>query len=242
MKFYRLADRNLKEIYRDPVSLLLGLLMPVVLLILFSSIQKNVHLEIFSPQSLTPGIIIFCFAFLIMFSAVLLAKDRQSSFLIRLFTTPLKPSDYILSYMIPFIPVAFFQTVVCLLVGSALGATFGNVFGAFLIFILFAVACISLGIIMGSLFTVNQVSAIGSIVITAIGLFSGAWMDLEMVGGVFETLGYALPFVHAVEASRGLLSGSGFGDIAGSCLIISVYAIILFFLAIASFRWAMKRI
>jgi len=241
MKFYNLANRNIKEIYRDPVSLLLGLVMPIVLLILFSSIQKNVHLEIFSPQSLTPGIIIFCFAFLIMFSAILLAKDRQSAFLVRLFTTPLNPSDYILSYVIPFIPLALFQAVICMIVGVLLGATFVNIIGSLLLFLLFSLSCISLGIILGCLFTVNQVSGIGSLLITAIGLFSGAWMDLKMVGGIFETIGNALPFAHAVDASKGLLSGSSFGDISKSFYIITIYSVILFLLAILSFRWTMKR-
>lgn len=241
MKFYSVASRNLKEIYRDPVSLLLGLVMPIVLLILFSSIQKNVRLEIFSPQSLTPGIIIFCFAFLIMFSSILLAKDRQSSFLVRLFTTPLKPSDYILSYVIPFIPVAIFQAVICIIIGVILGATFTNIVGSLLFFILFSITCISLGIILGSLFTVNQVSGVGSLLITAIGLFSGAWIDLKMVGGVFESIGYVLPFAHAVDASKGLLSGLNFGDISNNFYIVTIYTIILFLLAILSFRRTMKR-
>lgn len=242
MKFYRLADRNLKEIYRDPVSLLLGLFLPVILLALFSSIQKNVHLDTFSPQSLTPGIIVFCYAFLIMFSSVLLAKDRQSSFLIRLFTTPLKPSDYILSYILPFIPIAFLQTIICLMTGFVLGAAFVNIFAAILFLTLFSIACISIGIILGSLFTVNQVSGIGSLLITAVALFSGAWMDLKLVGGVFETIGHALPFAHAVKASRILLSGSGFGDILNSFFIVLIYTLILFALAVFSFRWTMRRI
>ena len=216
--------------------------MPIILLVLFASIHKNIRLEIFSPQSLTPGIIVFCYAFLIMFSAILLAKDRQSSFLIRLFTTPLKPSDYILSYTVPFIPAAFFQAVVCMIVGTILGATFTHIVGTFLFFILFSITCISIGIIVGSLFTVNQVSGIGSLIITAISLFSGAWMDLKMVGGIFETIGYALPFAHAVDASKKLLSGSGISDVSGSLLIVLIYTVILFVTAILSFRWAMKRV
>ncbi|MBN1599875.1 MAG: ABC transporter permease [Bacteroidales bacterium] len=242
MKFYALADRNFKEIYRDPVTLLLGLVMPVTLLILFSSIYKNVRLEMFSPQYLTPGIIIFCFAFLLMFSAILLAKDRQSAFLIRLFTTPLKPSGFILAYIIPFIPLALCQAIICLVVGFILGATFVNIIGAILLFLFFALSCISLGIILGSLFSVNQVSGIGSVLITVISLFSGAWMDLRMIGGVFNTIGYALPFAHAVDASKGLMSGSGFWDISVSFYIITVYTVILFLFAIVSFRRAMKRI
>ncbi len=242
MKFYSLANRNIKEVYRDPVSVLLGLVMPIALLILFSSIYKRTQLEMFSPQMLTPGIIIFSFAILIMFSAILLAKDKQSAFLIRLFTTPLKSSDFILAYMLPFIPLAIFQTLICFIVGALLGATFSNVFISLIIFLPVAVICISLGIILGALFTVNQVSGVGSLLVTAIGLFCGAWTPLKMMGGVFETIGYVLPFAHAVDAAKELLSGSPFVAISDNFYVILIYATILFILAILSFRWTMKKL
>jgi ABC-2 type transport system permease protein len=242
MKFFSLANRNFKEIYRDPVSILLGLVMPIAFLILFSIIQKRIPFDLYSPQKLTPGIMVFSFTFLIMFSAMLLAKDKQTSFLIRLFTTPLKPSDYILSYTLPFIPLAFFQIVICMVAGTILGASFTNIFGAILLLLLFATICVSIGVILGSLFTVNQVSGVGSLLITAIGLLCGAWMDLKMVGGTIETIGYSLPFAHAVEASRALLSGSGFADISNSFFIILVYAVVLFLLAVLSFKRTMKKI
>lgn len=241
MRFYSLANRNFKEVYRDPVSILLGLVMPVALLILFSSIYWRTQVEMFSPQSLTPGIIVFSFAFLMMFSAVLLAKDRQSAFLTRLFTAPLKPSDFILSYILPFIPLAIFQILVCFVVGVMLGATLTNIFISLLILLLIALICISLGIIVGSLFTVNQVSGIGALVITIISLFSGAWTPLKVIGGIFETIGYALPFAHGVDVAKELLAGSSPGDITGSLYVILVYAVLLFILAILSFRWTMRK-
>jgi ABC-2 type transport system permease protein len=241
MKIFSLSLRNLKEIYRDPVSMLLGLGMPVALLILFSSIYKKVPLEIFSPQSLTPGIIIFCFAFLIMFSAILLAKDRQTAFLTRLFTTPLKSRDFIFSYTLPFFPLSLFQITICLIVGFILGAVFKNLILAYLIFLLVALICVSIGMILGTFLTLNQVSGVGSLIITAIALLSGAWMDLKMVGGFFETLGYALPFAHAVDASKKLFLGSAFSVVLTDFYIILLYAIALFIFAILSFRLRMKK-
>ena len=195
----------------------------------------------FSPQMLTPGIIIFCFAFLIMFSAILLAKDKESALLTRLFTTPLKPSDFILAYILPFLPLAFFQTAICLIVGAILGATFQHLILVCIIFFFAAIICICLGMILGSFITVNQVSGVGSLLITAIGLFCGAWTPLKMMGGVFETIGYALPFAHAVDAAKGLLTGSSFSNILGNFYFILIYALALFVLAIFSFRWRMKR-
>lgn len=242
MKFISLANRNLKEIYRDPVSILLGLAMPLLMLVVFASMNKKLPLEIFSPRSLTPGIVVFSFTFLIMFSAMLLAKDKQTAFLVRLFTTPLKPADYILSYILPFIPLAFLQVVVCYLAGTILGGVFSNIFLSLIIYLLVAFVCISLGVVLGSLFTVNQVSGIGSILITFISFFSGVWMDLKMVGGIFEKIGNILPFAHAVNALKAITTGSGITDILNHVLFILVYAVGLFFLAVVSFVRTMKKI
>lgn len=242
MKFYQLALRNLKEVYRDKVTMLLGIVMPVGFLILFSSIQKGVQLDIFKPASLAPGIIVFCFAFLTMFCSILIAKDRQNAFLIRLYTTPLKVKDYILSYTLPFIPLAILQTIICFVIAVVLGAEFTNIAGASLILIIVALIFIFLGVIFGSLFSLNQVSAVGSIFITIASLFSGAWMDLKMIGGVFDTFGYAIPFAHSVDISRALLSGKGMTGLYGSLWVIIGYLVVLAVLAFFAFKRAMKKI
>lgn len=241
MKFYSLTTRNVKEIFRDPLSVILGLAMPVFMLLLFASLNKRMPLPNFAPQNLTPGIVIFGFTFIIMFSSVLLAKDKQTSFLIRLFTTPLKPSDYILSYMLPFIPLAFIQISVCFIIGIILGATFNHILLCILVLCFVSIICINTGIILGSIFSVNQVSGIGSLLITAIGLFSGIWMDLNMVGGVIQKIGYALPFAHGVDITKGILAGKSLSLFTNDLLIILTYMFITFLLAIFSFKRMMKQ-
>lgn len=241
MKLLGLADRNLKEISRDPISMILGLLMPLVFLFLFSSINKRMPLEIFSALNLTPGVIIFGYGFFIMFASTLLAKDKQSAFLVRLYTTPLRPTDYILSYILPFFPLLLVQTALCLLVGTLLGATFLNLGAASLIFLLLGITCISLGVLLGAMFTVGQVSAVGSLLITVISLMSGAWMDLRMVGGIFEQIGYAMPFAHAVDAARSVLAGGSLETESSSLVMLGLYAVVSTSLAVVAFRRTMRK-
>lgn len=241
MKIISLTTRNLKEIYRDPVTLLLGIALPVLFLFLFTSLFKNSQLSMFSPQALAPGVVVFSYAFTIMFSAVLLAKDKQSAFLLRLFATPLKPWHFITSYLLPFIPFTIAQTLVCFSVAGLLGASFTNLFPVAVILLLTAISCITIGIILGSLFTVNQVSGIGSIFITLISLFSGAWMDLKSVGGIFENLGYSMPFTHAIDASRKLLQGENLNAVSTNCYVVLAYAGLLLALSVIAFNFAMKR-
>ena len=122
-----------------------------------------------------------------------------------------------------------------------MGASFVNLTMSLLIFLLFSILCISIGIIIGSLFTVNQVSGIGSLFITAFGPFRGAWMDLKMIGGIFEKVGSALPFAHTVDATKILLSAGKWIEISGNFYWIFIYSIVLFLLAVMCSNWAMKK-
>ncbi|MBE0447997.1 MAG: ABC transporter permease [Actinobacteria bacterium] len=241
MRFLSLAGRNIKEVYRDPVSMILGVAMPAALLLLFSSIGKDAPLDAFTADNLTPGVTVFSFGFLTMFSAMLLAKDRQSAFLTRLLIAPLKSTDFILAYMLPFLPVAILQTAVCFAIGAILGITLDlSIALALVVLFTVAVACIGIGMILGSFFTENQVAGAGSLVIISISLFGGVWMDLKTVGGIFESVGYALPFAHAIDAARAILKGSGLGGVTTEFYWIIGYTLVFFLLGVFSFRWRTK--
>lgn len=242
MRFISLAKRNIKEILRDPVTLLLGVLMPVVLLSLFSSLQNlGGGIELFKPQMLTPGLIIFSFSFIIMFSGTLLGKDAKSAFLTRLLSTPLTPVDYCLAYLLPFIPVALIQIIACYTTGIILGMALTNILLSLVIYLIMAIACISIGIILGSLLNLNQVSGIGSLLITAVSLFSGAWMDLKMIGGIFKTIGYSMPFAHSIDALKALSNGANFADVQNNVIWVIGYAVILLVAAVYALTWRTKR-
>ena len=96
MKTLTFSGRCAKEIIREPLNLFFGLGFPVVLLLLLSAIQSNVPVNLFRIEHLAPGITVFGLSFMTLFSATLIAKDRESSLMQRLYTTPLKASDFIL--------------------------------------------------------------------------------------------------------------------------------------------------
>ena len=89
------AKRCAKEILRDPINLCFGLGFPLVLLVLLSAIQANIPVSMFEIDTLTPGMTVFGLSFMTLFSATLVARDRESAFLQRLYTTPLTGFDFI---------------------------------------------------------------------------------------------------------------------------------------------------
>ncbi|WP_338083768.1 ABC transporter permease [Caldibacillus debilis] len=123
MKTLAFASRNNKEILRDRLNLACGIGSPVVLLLLLSAIQANVPVELFAIDLLAPGIAVFGLSFISLFSGMLIAKDRSSSFVLRLFTSPLTSSNFIFGYTLSLLPMAILQIAVCFIVAYFLGLT-----------------------------------------------------------------------------------------------------------------------
>ena len=209
MRMLTFARRCAKEMLRDPINLGFGLGFPLVLLVLLSAMQANIPVSLFEIDTLTPGITVFGLAFMTLFSATLIAKDRESALLQRLYTTPLTGIDFILGYMLPLLPMAIAQTAVCYLFAIALGLTVSiNIVYAILGIIPMAVFNIALGLFCGSILGVKQVGGICGALLTNLSAWlSGVWFDLNLVGGFFEKLAYALPFVHAAEMEKALFRG-----------------------------------
>ena len=210
MRMIAFTKRCTKEILRDPLNLCFGLGFPVILLLLLTALQANIPVSLFELESLTPGITIFGLAFMTLFSATLIARDRESSFLQRLYTTPLKSHDFILGYMLPIAPIAIAQSIVCYMAALILGLSFTiNILTAVLMILPIALFYISLGLLCGSIFNVKQVGGICGALLTNLSAWlSGVWFDLELVGGTFKKIAYFLPFVHAVELERAVISGN----------------------------------
>lgn len=203
------AKRCAKEILRDPLNLIFGLGFPLVLLLLLSALQANIPVHLFEIDKLTPGMTVFGLSFMTLFSATLVAKDRESAFLQRLYTTPLTGMDFILGYMLPLLPIAMGQAAVCYLFAVPLGLTVSvNIGYAVLGILPMAVFHIALGLLCGSVLGVKQVGGICGALLTNLSAWlSGVWFDLELVGGTFEKIAGALPFLHGAQMERALFAG-----------------------------------
>ena len=242
MRMMTFAKRCAKEILRDPITLGFGLGFPLVLLLLLSAMQRNIPEDLFQIEKLTPGVTVFGLAFMTLFSATLIAKDRESAFLQRLYTTPLTGLDFILGYMLPILPVAIAQTVICYLFAIPLGLTVKiNILYAIIGIIPMAVFNIALGLLCGSIFSVKQVGGICGALLTNLSAWlSGVWFDLSLVGDFFEKIAGALPFVHATKMEKALFSGD-FGLAATHILPIVLYSAAITAIAVFCFLRQMRK-
>lgn len=242
MRTFTLSKRCAKEILRDPINLGFGLGFPVVLLLLLSAMQANIPVDMFRIESLAPGISVFGLSFLTLFSATLVAKDRESALIQRLYTAPIKPYEFILGYMLPLIPIAMGQSAISYLVAMALGLPPSvNIIYAVLLTAPIAVFYIAFGLLCGSALGVKQVGGICGALFTNLSAWlSGIWFDLSLVGGVFERVAAFLPFVHAVEIQKMIVKGDTVG-IFSHFLPVLIYAIITVVCASFIFLRQMKK-
>ena len=242
MKMLTFARRCAKEILRDPINLCFGLGFPLVLLVLLSAIQANVPVSLFEIDTLTPGITVFGLSFMTLFSATLIARDRESALLQRLYTSPLTGPDFILGYMLPILPIALGQALLCYLFAIPLGLTVSvRIVYAVIGIIPMALFNIALGLLCGSILGVKQVGGICGALLTNLSAWlSGVWFDLSLVGGTFEKIAGALPFMHAAELEKALFAGD-FQGAAAHLLPVALYGAAAAVAAVLCFLRQMKK-
>ena len=242
MRMMTFAKRCAKEILRDPINLAFGLGFPLVLLVLLSAIQANIPVNLFEINTLTPGITVFGLSFMTLFSATLISKDRESALLQRLYTTPLTGIDFILGYMLPILPIAIGQTIICYLFAIPLGLEVSvNIIYSVIGIIPMAIFNIALGLLCGSVLGVKQVGGICGALLTNLSAWlSGVWFDLNLVGGAFKKTANALPFVHAAELEKALFNGN-FESTASHILPVILYSVVITAVAVFCFLRQMKK-
>ncbi|MBC5581056.1 ABC transporter permease [Anaerofilum sp. BX8] len=242
MRMLTFSSRTAKEILRDPLTAAFGAGFPLVLLLLLSAIQANIPVDLFEISRLAPGIAVFGLSFMTLFSATLISRDRTSALLERLYTTPLTAADYIGGYLLPMLPLALAQSAVCYTAALFLGLKMRvEILWAVLWVLPVSLFFISLGLLCGTLFSDKQVGGIcGALLTNVAAWLSGTWFDLELVGGGFKRVAYALPFVHAVELERAALAGRA-ADILPHLAWVLGYGVLTAVAAAAVFTHKMRR-
>ena len=235
MRTLNFAKRNFKEIIRDPLSIIFSVLLPLFLLFIFK--QINIPNESYELHNFTPGIVVFGFSFITLFTAMLVSKDRTLSLLIRLGISPMKPIEYILGYMLSIIPLILIQNVLFFILAIALGLSFSiNIIWAILISIVVAILFIAIGIILGSLFSEKASSGISSIVVQLVCFTSGMYFPRELLGDVFSRICEYLPFESCVTIIKGVMNANLESITIRNIIVFSIYTILALIISILIFK------
>lgn len=245
MRTFIFAKRNIKEILRDPLNLIFGLSFPLILLALLTVINAGIPKEanntMFAIQNLAPGLAVFGTAFMALFVGMLLAKDRTSSFLMRLFASPMKAHNFLLGYSAPLIVIAAAQSTITLLASLICGLPFtAGILLAIFTTTLTSLLFIGLGLLCGTLLNDKAVGGIcGALLTNLTGWLSGIFIPLDLIGGGFKSFCQIMPFYHSVEAVKLSLTGD-FAGMLPHVGIVLAYTIVIYAVAIFAFKRKMR--
>lgn|SRR5574344_93181 len=238
MRTINFAKRNIKELLRDPVNLVFCLGLPLFLLVIFQ--QFKIPSVIYSLTYFTPGIVIFSFSFLTLFTAQLVSRDRSTSLLSRLFASPMKAIEYILGYTISLFPIALLQILIFFFTAYLMGLDFTiNTLYTMLVSLPMSILFIELGILMGVISSDKTSPALGSLVVQLVAFTSGMWFSVDMVGKVFGVICNILPFSHSLNITQVLLMNNG-KSIINDIIIVALYTLFTFIISIILFKNKMQ--
>lgn len=209
------ASRNVREMLRDPLSYIFCLALPLVMLVVMYESFYSPEAPWFALPQLVPGIAVFGLTFVMLQTTLIVSQDRSLAFFTRLRVSPLRTGEFILGYTLPGLLLAVCQLAVTYAVGYLLAAIHGIPLGSFPAAVGAAAASlpivllmIGFGILFGTALSAQSAPGLSSIVISAGGFLSGAWLPVETLTGFLKTVCNVMPFYPAVRLSRMILGGT----------------------------------
>lgn len=238
-----LAKRNIIETIREPLSLVFTIGLPLFLEVLFYLIFHELT-EQFQMKYLAPGIVVFSQSFIALFVGLLIAVDRSTSFLTRLYVSKAKSYEFILGYIVSILPIVAGQSILFFLVGGIIEHdlfSLGMLY-AFLISIVTSIFFITMGLLLGIICNEKSIGGVSSIVIAGQSLLSGMWFPLDGLSEGMLTFMNILPFRNATMLVQNALNGINdpFKDFILPLIIVLAYTVVAFIISIILFKKKMK--
>lgn len=245
------ASRNIKEMLREPLSYIFCLGFPLVMLIIMTFVNESIPPEAgmnnFRIDNLSGGIAIFGQTFVMLFTAITVAGDRNGAFLVRMYASPMRAIDFIAGYMLPMIVISSIQFlityaasfIISLITGIELAI--GGIASSFIAMLPSSIMFVAFGMIFGTIFNEKSAPGICSIIISLGSFLGGIWFDPDSMGGFLLKLCKCLPFYYCTKMVRSsMVLDFGFEKFILPMIIVVLCAALMSAIASLVFRMKMK--
>ena len=149
----------------------------------------------------------------------------------------MKPIEYILGYMVSFIPIILLQDVILFILALILGLPFSiNIIWTILVSIIIATLFLGMGVLIGSLVSDKAASGVSSIVVQLVCFTSGMYFPKELLGNVYGKICEFLPFDSALVIIKGILNNKLQTITIQNIIIFSAYMIGFLVLSTLAFK------
>jgi len=194
---------------------------------------------------MVPGIVGFLLQLLIpMVTATAVVREKEQGNLEQLLVTPIRPSEFILGKLIPYVLIGIFIAFTVLAAAKLLFhiPIRGNPLTLFVLSLLFLTVCLGLGLLASTMAN-NQQQAAQMIMFFAAPsiLLSGFIFPRETMPLPIYYLGYLIPLTYFLTIIRGLiLKGLGLNDLWEQTIPLIVMAVFVLSVSIRKFRKRLK--
>jgi len=173
-------------------------------------------------------------------TAAAIVREKERGNLEQLLVTPVKPYEFILGKILPYVAIGMVIAVSIVFAGWALFdvPVRGNVATLFVLVFFFLVGCLGMGILLSTL-AENQNQANQMIMFIAVPsiLLSGFIFPREAMPAPARWIGYAIPMTYFLKILRGvLLKGAGWKELWMHIWPLGVFGATMIGLSIRKFR------
>jgi ABC-2 type transport system permease protein len=244
---WRMTQRHLMTLWRQPWYIAITIVQPIVWLILFGALfRKVVEIPGFGTDDylvfLVPGIIVMSALFSNAWAGMTLINDLESGVIDRFLVTPVHRSSLLTGLVVMQAVTAVIQAILIVGIGLALGARFES--GVVGVVVLVGVSVL-LGVCVASFsnalaLTIRKeesVIAASQFVILPATFISSTFMVLALAPGWIQTAAAANPVNWAVDAGRSAVGANPDWSVIGvRAAGLAVIAVLASALATRAFR------
>jgi len=228
---FLLFKRHFKKGLRAPIWLFIGLSQPVLYLILYMPLLKNMGPTSLLPTSeivriFVPGMLVIM-AMGSLFAGFSFIDEIRQGLIARWLVTPTTRIGIIMSLVLNQILTLFLQSTILLIIAGFLGlhVAFSGIVLTMLLILLIGITMSSFSYAIS--LSVKDEGVLASITNTSylpLMLLSGIMLPISFAPNWIKTMALFNPFYYAVEASRSLFAGD-----YGNLIILKGFAVILVF-------------
>ncbi|GAB4385176.1 ABC transporter permease [Albidovulum sp.] len=204
-------------------------------------IHRQFNAEGRTATNIVPGLLAIILAMtMVLITAVAIVRESERGTMETLISTPVRPLEVMLGKILPYVFVAYVQTLVFLL---AAGLLFqvpfeGSALAFFLGFNLYIVANLALGFLISTVARSQmQAMQISFFTILPTILLSGFMFPFAGMPGWAQALGSAIPATHFLRLTRKvMLKGASVADTLGDLAAIGAIMLLIVVIAIRRYR------
>ena len=149
----------------------------------------------------------------------------------------MKSSEYIVGYMISFIPIILIQDILFFILACCLGLSFSiNIILAIFVSVIISILFIAIGILIGSIFSDKASSGISSIIVQLVCFTSGMYFPKDILGEVFAKICEYLPFESAVTIIKGIINNQLEIVSLRNIIVFITYTLVILVISILVFK------